>query len=139
LTGAGLPRWLVKSEPGAYSYADLARDGRTAWTGVKNAAAQIHLRTMAEGDVVLVYHTGTERAVVGRARVARAAYPDPSQGGRLACVDLVPLAPLQRSVTLREIRDEPRLAAFDLVRRSRLSVLPVPAAAARWILERAGA
>lgn len=132
-------RWLVKSEPGTYSFADLVRDGATAWTGVKNATAQIHLKRMSVGDEVLVYHTGAQKAVVGRARVARAAYPDPTLGGTLACVDLAPVSALARPVTLAEIKAEPSLAGFDLVRQSRLSVMPVPDAAARWILARSRA
>jgi predicted RNA-binding protein with PUA-like domain len=71
----------VKTEPGTYAWADLVRDRRTAWTGVKNAQAQIHLRAMRAGDPVLVYHTGSEKAVVGVARVQRAAYPDPTAPG----------------------------------------------------------
>jgi predicted RNA-binding protein with PUA-like domain len=139
MSGAAAARWLVKTEPSTYAFADLAREGRTAWTGVKNATAQIHLARMAAGDEVLVYHTGAEKAVVGRERVARAAYPDPTQSGRLVCVDLVPVAPLGRPVALADIRAEPSLATFDLVRQSRLSVMPVPEAAARWIAARARA
>lgn len=133
------PRWLVKSEPSTYSFADLVRDGTTAWTGVKNAAAQIHLRAMQAGDEVFVYHTGAEKAVVGRARVVRAAYPDPTQAGRLMAVDLAPVSGLPRAVPLAEVRAEASLSSFDLVRQSRLSVMPVPAAAAAFLLARAKA
>lgn len=123
------PRWLVKTEPSTYAFEDLLREGRTAWTGVKNATAQIHLRAMAAGDEVLVYHTGAVKAVVGRARVARAPYPDPTAAGtRLVCVDLEPVAALERPLELAALRGDARLATWDLLRQSRLSVMPVPAA-----------
>ncbi len=129
-----MARWLVKTEPSTYAYADLAREGRTAWSGVKNAAAQIHLREMATGDEVLVYHTGEVKAVVGLARVARAAYPDPGDPTqRLACVDLVPVHALTRALPLTEVKAEPRCKAWDLVRQSRLSVMPVPREVWTWI------
>lgn len=131
-----MARWLVKTEPGTYSFEDLVREGRTAWTGVRNALAQIHLKAMREGDEALVYHTGTVKAVVGRARVVRAAYPDPSDTtGRLVGVDLAPLGPLPRPVTLAALKAEPTLARWELIAQGRLSVMPVPAQA--WaIVER---
>jgi predicted RNA-binding protein with PUA-like domain len=123
-------RWLVKTEPSTYAFEDLVREGRTAWTGVKNATAQIHLRAMRVGDEVLVYHTGDVKAVVGRARVVRAAYPDPGDAaGRLVCVDLVPLGALARPVALATLRGEPAARTFELLTNSRLSVMPVPDAA----------
>jgi len=129
-----MARWLVKTEPSIYAYADLAREGRTAWSGVKNATAQIHLRAMAVGDEVLVYHTGAVKAVVGCARVARAAYPDPGASTqKLVCVDLVPVGALARAVSLAEIKTEPRCATWDLVRQSRLSVMPVSKEVWAWI------
>jgi predicted RNA-binding protein with PUA-like domain len=129
-----MARWLVKTEPSSYAYADLAREGRTAWSGVKNAAAQIHLRRMAVGDEVLVYHTGAVKAVAGLARVARAAYHDPGdRSNRLLCVDLVPVYGLARALTLAEVKAEPRCATWDLVRQSRLSVMPVPDEIWTWI------
>lgn len=135
-----MARWLVKTEPSTYAYADLAREGRTAWTGVKNATAQIHLRGMGLGDEVLVYHTGAEKAVVGRARVSRSAYPDPGDPSKkLVCVDLEPVSGLTRPVCLAEVKAEPRCAAWDLVRQSRLSVMPVPAEVWAWIERRARA
>lgn len=122
-----MARWLLKTEPGTYSFEDLVRDGRTAWTGVKNALAQIHLKAMRQGDEALVYHTGTVKAVVGRARVVRAAYPDPSDAtGKLVAVDLAPLAPLARHVTLTALKAEPTLAGWELIAQGRLSVMPVP-------------
>lgn len=129
-----MARWLVKTEPSTYAYADLAREGRTVWSGVKNATAQIHLRAMAVGDEVLVYHTGAVKAVVGRARVARAAYPDPGASARkLVCVDLMAVGALTRAVPLAEIKAEPRCATWDLVRQSRLSVMPVSSEVWTWI------
>jgi predicted RNA-binding protein with PUA-like domain len=122
-------RWLFKTEPGAYSYARLSREGRTVWDGVKNALALKHLAGVAEGDEVLVYHTGDEKAAVGVARVVRGAYPDPkAKDPRLVVVDLVPLRPLPRPVALADMRANRRLAGFDLLRLPRLSVMPVSAA-----------
>src|SRR5436190_24052101 len=101
--------WLVKTEPSAYSFADLVREKKTAWTGVKNAAAQINLRAMKAGDQVLVYHTGDEKAVVGLAKVARAAYADPTdKDGKRVAVDLAAGEGLSRPVTMPEIRKDAR-------------------------------
>jgi predicted RNA-binding protein with PUA-like domain len=133
------PRWLVKTEPSTYAWADLVREGSTAWTGVKNPAAQIHLRAMAAGDLVLVYHTGSEKAVVGLARVKRAAYPDPTAaGGKLQAVDLEPVRPLAQAVALATLRKNASLAKWDLLANSRLSVMPVPPAASRAVETLAG-
>lgn len=118
--------WLVKQEPGEYSWADFVAEGGTAWTGVRNYQARNHLRTMWEGDWVAFYHSGSERAVVGLARVRREAYPDPTaQEGDWVAVDLAPAKPLARAVTLAEIKADPVLRTMALVRQSRLSVLPV--------------
>ena len=122
-------RWLTKTEPGSYSYAQLERDRRTVWDGVKNALALKHLAAMEQGDEVLVYHTGDEKAVVGIARVARAAYPDPNAfDPRLVVVDLEAVRALPRPVSLRELRSNATLAGFDLLRLPRLSVMPVSGA-----------
>ncbi len=124
-------RWLFKTEPGAYSYAQLERDRRTTWDGVKNALALRHLAAVEKGDEVLIYHTGDEKAVVGRARVVRGAYPDPqAKDRRLVVVDIEPSGALPHPVTLAEMRAEPALAGFDLLRLPRLSVMPV--SAAQW-------
>jgi predicted RNA-binding protein with PUA-like domain len=124
---APTPRWLVKTEPSTYSWADLVREGSTAWTGVKNPTAQRNLRAMSKGDPVLVYHTGGEKAVVGLARVKRAAYADPTaRGGRLQAVDLEAVRPLGKPVTLATLRKDRTLADWELLRISRLSVVPVP-------------
>ena len=133
-------RWLFKTEPSAYSWQQLERDRRTAWDGVKNALALKHLAAVAEGDEVLVYHTGDEKAAVGIARVVRSAYPDPKAGdAKLVVVDLVPLRALPSSVTLAAMRTNPKLAGFDLLRLPRLSVMPVSAAYWTAILRMAGA
>lgn len=125
-------RWLVRTEPTAYAFDDLVREGRTAWTGVKNALAQRHLRAFVPGDLVLVHHTGRERAIVGVARVVGAPFPDPTAPGtRQACVELEAVAALARPLPLAGLRTLPALARFELLTNPRLSVLPVPPAAAR--------
>ena len=122
-----MARWLVKTEPDEYAYDDLERDGRGVWDGVRNATALQHLRRFAPGDEVLIYHTGRERRVVGIAQVVSAPYRDPRlEDARYVVVDLVPVGRLPRPVGLAEIKAEPAFAAFDLVRISRLSVMPVP-------------
>jgi len=131
-------RWLFKTEPGSYAWADLERDGRAVWDGVKNPLALKHLAATAKGDEVLIYHTGDEKAAVGIASIARAAYPDPQQKDvRRVVVDLRPLRALGRSVPLAEMRGNPRLNGFDLLRLPRLSVMPVSAAYWKAILEMA--
>lgn len=136
---AAVNRWLVKSDPDEYSARDLARDGRTVWDGVTNPLALRHLRSMAAGDEVLIYHTGGEKAVVARARVASAPRPDPrDRTGKAYVVDLEFVAPLPRPISLVEIRKQAALADFDLVRISRLSVMPVSAAHWTKLMELAG-
>lgn len=121
-------RWILKSEPSTYSYADLERDGRTVWDGIRNAQALIHIRSMKEGDQALFYHTGNEKAVVGLARIASDPYPDPKEKDeKLAVVDLVPDKSLKAPVTLAAIKADAAFATLGLVRHSRLSVVPVPA------------
>src|SRR6202040_1279375 len=127
--------WLVKQEPSDYSWADFVADGSTSWTGVRNFAARNNLRRMSKGDEVLFYHSGEEKAVVGIAKVARTAYRDATaKEGDWSTVDLVPIKPLRRPVTLGEIKKNPRLKKMQLVRLSRLSVMPVTAAEFREIL-----
>jgi predicted RNA-binding protein with PUA-like domain len=118
--------WLVKEEPTHYAFADLQRDGRTVWSGVRNALAQKHLKAMTKGERVFYYHTGDEKAVVGIARVASAPRPDPDDpSGKLAIVDLAAVGPLAQPVTLAAIKADAFFADFALVRMARLSVMPV--------------
>jgi predicted RNA-binding protein with PUA-like domain len=119
-----MAQWLVKEEPEHYGYAQLERDGRTVWAGVKNPVAQKHLRSIRRGDRILYYHTGKEKAVVATALAASDPYPDPS-GGSLYVVDLVPGARLPRPVSLATIKADRTFASCPLVRMGRLSVMPI--------------
>jgi predicted RNA-binding protein with PUA-like domain len=116
--------WLLKTEPGEYGFADLQQEGRGVWDGVRNAQAQGNLRAMTVGDEAFVYHTGKERSVVGVARVARAAYPEPEAPG-FSAVDVVPVGRLARPVPLAELKTEAAFAESPLVRQGRLSVVPL--------------
>lgn len=133
-------RWLVKTEPKAYPYAQLEKDGRTVWDGVGNALARIHMRAMAEGDLVLVYHSGAEKAVVGLAKVAAGPRPDPLAAAdpKSVVIDLVPVAPAKTPAPLAWIKAEPACADLGLVRLPRLSVMPVPASAFTALTQKAG-
>jgi predicted RNA-binding protein with PUA-like domain len=120
--------WLVKTEPGEFSYADLEGDGEAVWDGVSNPAALANLRAMRVGDQVLVYHTGAEKAVVGIAEVTRDAYPDPRRRNeRLVVVELKPRQRLARPVTLAQIKASAVFEDSPLVRQGRLSVVPISA------------
>ena len=121
--------WIVKTEPTAYSWADFVKDGRAAWTGVRNFQARLNLRAMRKGDAVLFYHSVVGKEIVGIAKVAAEAYPDATATeGDWSCVDLTPVRALQRPVTLAEIKTSAKLREIKLVRQSRLSVLPLTAA-----------
>ena len=127
--------WLVKQEPSAYSWANFVADGKTSWTGVRNYTARNNLRAMRKGDAVLFYHSVSEKAVVGTARIIRAAYSDPTATeGDWSAVDLVPEKALPRPVTLDEIKRNPRLKQIALLRLSRLSVQPLTNAEFQEIL-----
>lgn len=118
--------WLVKQEPETYPWSQLLKDGRTVWDGVRNYQARNHLRAMREGDRVLYYHSGGEKAVVGVAEVSREAFPDPTaQEGDWLAVELKALRGLKRPVPLAEIKRDGNLAGIALVRQSRLSVMPL--------------
>lgn len=118
--------WLVKQEPEAYSWAAFVRDGRTAWTGVRNFQARNNLRAMKQGDLVLYYHSVSDKQAVGLARVVKEAYPDPtSEEGDWSCVDLAPVTSLNVPVDLETIKSDKALADMLLVRQGRLSVQPV--------------
>ena len=130
--------WLLKTEPGDYSWGALAKAGRARWDGVRNPAALRNLAAMKLGDRVLVYHTGDEKAVVGVAEVVAAAYPDPKfPGGKLVVVDLEARAPLARPVTLAEMKALAEFKDSPLVRQGRLSVVPITAAQWRAVEARA--
>lgn len=118
-----MTRWLIKSEPTSYSWDDLVRDGRIEWDGVRNNAARLHLRAMKVGDEAFFYRSVADPAVVGIVRVSRGPGPDPKDA-KWVSVEIVPVAPLA-PVTLKAIKAEPRLAAMELLRQSRLSVAPV--------------
>jgi len=118
-----MAHWLMKSEPGTYSWDDLVRDQSTEWDGVRNPTARIHLKAMKPGDEAFFYHSGDERQVVGIMRVTRAAQPDRRDPAWVS-VAVAPVKPLT-PVTLKAIKGEPALAKMELVRLSRLSVSPV--------------
>jgi predicted RNA-binding protein with PUA-like domain len=123
--------FLFKEEPESYSFDAFVTDGKATWTGVKNPVAQKNLRSVRKGDLVFYYHTGKEKAIVGIAKAAGHAYPDPSdKTGRAYVVDLVPVKKLKRPVTLAEVKADKRFASFALTRVPRLSVMPV--AEAEW-------
>lgn len=116
--------WLVKTEPESYSWDDLVEDKKTVWDGVRNFQARSHLKKMEKGDIVFIYHTGDEKAVVGTAQVSKSAYPDPKDG-EWVVVELSAGKPLKKPVTLAQIKADKRLSDMVLVRASRLSVQPV--------------
>ena len=118
--------WLVKSEPASYAWSTFVKDGRAAWTGVRNFQARNNLRAMKKGDLVAFYHSVTGKEVVGLARVEREAYPDPTaKEGDWSCVDLVPAKPLKQPVSLEAIKADKVLSEMPLVKQSRLSVTPL--------------
>ena len=118
--------WLVKQEPEDYAWASLVKDGRTAWTGVRNFQARNNLRAMKRGDLVFYYHSVSEKQIVGIAKVAQEAYPDPTASeGDWSCVDLAPVLPLKKPVGLEVIRADRQLKEMKLVKQSRLSVMPL--------------
>lgn len=131
--------WLVKQEPEDYSWSDFVKDGKTAWTGVRNFAARNHLRAMKKGDPVFYYHSGTGKEIVGLARVAKEAYPDPTaEEGDWSGVDLAADRALKRAVGLAEIKADKILKEMKLVKIGRLSVSPVTKEQYERILELGG-
>ncbi len=118
--------WLLKTEPGVYSFSDLRRDGTARWDGVTNNLALKHLRSMKKGDRAFIYHSGAEKAVIGIAQIESAPYPDPKKKEeKIVVVDLKALSALDRTIPLSEIKSIKSFAAFELVRMPRLSVMPV--------------
>lgn len=126
--------WLLKTEPETYSFADLVRLGRDSWDGVRNFQARAHIKAMRPGDLAFIYHSGKPRAIVGTARIISQPYPDPGDP-RYLWVDVEAGAELPRSVTLAEIKADSRFAHWELVRQSRLSVMPVPPSLWQAIME----
>lgn len=121
-----MARWIFKSEPSVYPWAQMVADGRTHWNGVRNFQAANNMKAMRVGDRGFFYHSNEERAIVGVVEVVREYYPDPSDpSGRFGMVDVRAVAPVAKPVTLAEIKAESRLADLALVRQSRLSVSPV--------------
>jgi len=121
--------WLIKSEPNVYAYAQLVKDGKTVWDGVRNFEARNNLRAMKEGDFAFFYHSTVGKEIVGVARVLREAYPDPrAKGEDWSAVDVGPSFALAKPVTLETMKKDPKLEGFQLITRSRLSVVPVSAA-----------
>ena len=121
--------WLVKSEPDAFGWDQQVAHKVEPWTGVRNHSAKLHLKAMAVGDRAFFYHSNTGKEIVGVVEVARAAYPDPTaEKGDWVCVDMRAVGPMPRPVTLAEMKADPALDGFELIRLSRLSVVPVSAA-----------
>ena len=118
--------WLAKSEPEAYAWSQLVKDGKTAWTGVRNFQARNNLRAMKQGDPVFFYHSVSEKQIVGLAKVAKEFYPDATaEEGDWSCVDLAPVKALVKPVTLETIKTDKILKDMPLVKQSRLSVTPL--------------
>jgi predicted RNA-binding protein with PUA-like domain len=131
--------WLVKSDPDTYGWKELVEEKSTAWTGVRNYAARIHLRAMKKGDVVLFYHSGEDRMVMGLSEVSKEAYADPTATeGDWVCVDLKAKQPFKNPVSLTEIKKEVSLKEIPLIRISRLSVMPMDKKAFDTIVKMGG-
>lgn len=131
--------WILKTEPSSYGYANLERDGTTRWDGVKNPLALKHIRSMRRGDDVLIYHTGKEKALVGKARVRTDPYPDPgADNPALVVVDLEASGALATPVPLSAIKAEQSFADLALVRMGRLSVVPATPSQWKRLLKMAG-
>lgn len=130
--------WLVKSEPDVYHYDTLVKDKKAVWDGVRNFAARLHLKAMKKGDLVLYYHSGGDKAVVGIAKVVKEWYPEPGEPD-WAVVELTPEKKLKRPVTLAEVKADKRLSEMKLVKLARLSVQPVLSAEFDLIIEKSEA
>ena len=131
--------WLMKSEPGAYSWGDLVRDGKTYWNGVRNYQASNNMKAMKRGDRAFFYHSVNEKQIVGIAEVVKEYYPDHTdKTGRFGMVDVKPVTPMTQPVTLAQIKAEPKLADLALIRQSRLSVMPIGESQWRLICKMGG-
>jgi predicted RNA-binding protein with PUA-like domain len=132
--------WLMKSEPSAYSWEQLNKDGKTNWSGVRNFQAAANLKAMKKGDHAFFYHSNEGLAVVGICEIVKEAYPDPSdKTGKFVQVDVKPVAPMKQPVTMSEIKATPGLSDMVLVKNSRLSVQPVTAAQWKAVCKMGGA
>jgi predicted RNA-binding protein with PUA-like domain len=131
-------RWILKTDSDVYPYDELERERRTVWDGVSNPVALKHMRSMAPGDPLLIYHSGATKEIVGLARVTRAAYPDPKGGDKLVVVDVEADRRLPRTVSLAAIKADTAFADLALVRQPRLSVIPVPEPQWKKLLTMAG-
>lgn len=121
-----MAHWLLKSEPHKYSWEMMVKDGRTHWDGVRNHQAAINLKAMKTGDTAFFYHSNEGKEIVGIVKIVKTAYPDPGDAaGRFVMVDVAPVKPVKKFVTLAEMKAEPKLADLALIRQSRLSVVPV--------------
>jgi predicted RNA-binding protein with PUA-like domain len=131
--------WLVKSEPNKYAFADLQRDGKTVWDGVRNNAAALHLKAMKLGDEVLYYHSQEGLEVVGLAKVVKESFLDPSDpAGRFVAVEMAPVRALKQPVSLQAMKANPALSGLEMIRQGRLSVSPVRPEEWTAILKMAG-
>ncbi len=137
--------WLIKTEPGDYSWDDMTRDKRTAWTGVANNAARMHMRAVKKGDEAFFYHTGNDKAIIGVVKIATNPYEDPGEPGlngngemKAPLFDVTVGKKAKTPVTLKDIKADDRFKDFDLVRQSRLSVMPVPTKLDKIIRQMAG-
>ncbi|MEQ8845378.1 MAG: EVE domain-containing protein [Phycisphaerales bacterium] len=137
--------WLIKTEPGDYSWDDMAKDKRTAWTGVANNAARMHMRAVKKGDEAFFYHTGDDKAIVGLVKIATNPYEDPDEPGlngkgemKAPLFDVSVGKKAKMPLTLKDIKADERFQDFDLVRQSRLSVMPVPAKLEKIIRQKTG-
>jgi predicted RNA-binding protein with PUA-like domain len=121
-----MAHWLIKSEPSTYAWDQLVKDRKTSWTGVRNPQAQANLKAMKVGDLCFFYHSGEGKEIVGIAKVAKTAYPDPTdKAGKSITVDVAAVEPVRQPVTLAAIKADATFKDFKLVRQSRLSVVPV--------------
>ncbi|MBI3193312.1 MAG: EVE domain-containing protein [Ignavibacteriae bacterium] len=131
-----MSNWLLKTEPGEFSFSDLLREKKATWNGVTNNLALKHLRSFKKGDVVFFYHTGNEKSIVGLAEVVSNPYPDPNlNDGKLVVIDIKPKRTFRRKVSLSEIKSKKEFTSFDLVKNSRLSVIPVSDIIAALLLQ----
>jgi len=121
-----MAHWLIKSEPSAYSWDQLVKEKRTAWTGVRNPQASLNLKAMKSGDLCFFYHSNEGKEIVGIAKVVKTAYPDPTdKAGKAVAVDVAAVEPVKQPVGLAALKADARFKDFKLVRQSRLSVVPV--------------